>query len=70
MIGENVLNQAVDNSGERHPDDDADSEIDHIAAHDEGTKFTNPIRLPDREWCCSSIAHRLPPFGARDMTVY
>src|SRR2546421_551556 len=42
--GEDVLDQAVHHRGEGDADNDADGEVDHVAAHDEGTKLVDPTR--------------------------
>jgi hypothetical protein len=56
--------QAVDDGGEGDPDDDADRQIDHIAAHDESFEFIDPPGPADAERYCSSFAHdESPPRG-------
>ena len=45
--GDDILDQASDDAGEGGADDDADREIDHVAAHNEGLEFGDPARFFD-----------------------
>jgi len=67
--GENVLDQAVDDGGEGDPDDNADGQIDHIAAHYKGFEFIDPPGPADTEWYCSSFAHDASPPRAFDRAL-
>src|ERR1700730_369143 len=62
--GEDVLDQAVHHRGEGDADNDADGEVDHVAAHDEGTKLVDPTRPMHAERYGRAFAHRYSPLSA------
>src|SRR6202022_2655370 len=62
--GEDIFDEAVHHRGEGDADDDADGEVDHIAAHDEGAKLVDPGRPLNAKRYCRAVAHGYSPFSA------
>src|SRR5260370_20393595 len=58
---EDVLDQAVNDGSEGDPDDNADGQIDHIAAHYESFEFIDPAGPVDTESYCTSFAPDASP---------
>jgi hypothetical protein len=56
-----VFDEAVDHRGKRDTDDDADSKVDDIAAHDKGAEFVDPGGPVKTDRRSGSFAHRDPP---------
>lgn len=62
---EDIFHQAGDDGGKGGADDDTDSHVDNVSAHDEFLKFTDPAGRVDFDFCFAHVVRLLLGFTVK-----